>query len=65
MADSRILFGFHAVLSRMRQHATSIEEILIDKDRIDARMKDMLNLAEAAGVRTMQVDRARLDGLAG
>ena len=65
MADSRILFGFHAVLSRMRQHATSIEEILIDRDRIDARMKDLLNLAEAAGVRTMQVDRARLDGLAG
>jgi 23S rRNA (guanosine2251-2'-O)-methyltransferase len=65
MADARILFGFHAVLSRMRQHATSIEEILIDKDRIDARMKDLLSLAEAAGVRTMQVDRARLDGLAG
>ena len=65
MADSRILFGFHAVLSRMRQHATSIEEILIDRDRIDARMKDLLSLAEAAGVRTMQVDRARLDGLAG
>ena len=65
MSDTRILFGFHAVLSRMRQHATSIEEILIDKDRIDARMKDLLNLSEAANVRTMQVDRARLDGLAG
>ncbi len=65
MSDARILFGFHAVLSRMRQHATSIEEILIDKDRIDARMKDLLNLAEAANVRTMQVDRSRLDGLAG
>ena len=65
MSDARILFGFHAVLSRMRQHAASIEEILIDKDRIDARMKDLLNLAENANVRTMQVDRARLDGLAG
>jgi len=65
MADARILFGFHAVLSRMRQHATSIEEILIDKDRIDARMKDLLKMADDAGVRTMQVDRARLDGLAG
>ena len=65
MSDARILFGFHAVLSRMRQHATSIEEILIDKDRIDARMKDLLNLAEVANVRTMQVDRTRLDGLAG
>ncbi len=65
MSDARILFGFHAVLSRMRQHATSIEEILIDRDRIDARMKDLLNLAENANVRVMQVDRSRLDGLAG
>ena len=65
MSDSRILFGFHAVLSRMRQHATSIEEILIDRDRIDARMKDLLKIAEASNVRTMQVDRNRLDGLAG
>ncbi len=65
MSDARILFGFHAVLSRMRQHATSIEEILIDRDRIDVRMKDLLNLAENANVRVMQVDRSRLDGLAG
>ena len=65
MSDSRILFGFHAVLSRMRQHATSIEEILIDRDRIDARMKDLLNMAQASNVRTMQVERSRLDGLAG
>ena len=65
MSDSRILLGFHAVLSRMRQHPTSIEEILIDRDRIDARMKDLLNSAEAANVRTIQVERSRLDGLAG
>ncbi len=65
MSEARILFGFHAVLSRMRQHATSIEEILIDRDRIDARMKDLLNMAESANVRVMQVDRSRLDGLAG
>ena len=65
MSDARILFGFHAVLSRMRQHATSIEEILIDRERVDARMKDLLHLAENANVRVMQVDRSRLDGLAG
>ncbi len=65
MSDARILFGFHAVLSRMRQHATSIEEILIDRDRIDARMKDLLKIAESAGIRTMEVERSRLDGLAG
>jgi len=61
----RILFGFHAVLSRLRQHGSSIQEILIDRDRIDARMKDLLKMAEQYGVRTMEVERSRLDGLAG
>jgi len=65
MSDARILFGFHAVLSRLRQHGASVQEILIDRDRLDARMKDLLKMAEAAGVRTMEVDRARLDGIAG
>ena len=65
MSDTRILFGFHAVLSRLRQHAASVQEILIDRDRVDARMKDLLGMAESAGVRLMQVERSRLDGLAG
>lgn len=65
MSDTRILFGFHAVLSRMRQQPASIQEILIDRDRVDARMKDLLGMAEIAGVRLMQVERARLDGMAG
>ena len=65
MSDSRILFGFHAVQSRMRQHATSIQEILIDEGRVDPRMKDILKLAEASNIRVMQVDRDRLDGMAG
>jgi len=65
MSDARILFGFHAVLSRLRQHGASVQEILIDRDRMDARMKDLLKMAEAAGVRTMEVERSRLDGMAG
>lgn len=65
MNDPRILFGFHAVQSRMRQHAASIQEILIDQDRVDPRMKDLLKLAESSNVRIMQVDRDRLDGIAG
>jgi 23S rRNA (guanosine2251-2'-O)-methyltransferase len=65
MSEARILFGFHAVLSRMRQHGTSIQEILIDRDRVDARMKDLLSMAENAGIRVMQVERSRLDGMAG
>lgn len=63
--SERILYGFHAVQSRMRQHATSIQEILIDRERVDPRMKDLLKLAEASGVRVMQIERTRLDGMAG
>jgi 23S rRNA (guanosine2251-2'-O)-methyltransferase len=63
--SERILFGFHAIQSRMRQHPTSIQEILIDRERIDPRMKDLLKLAEASNVRIMQVERTRLDGMAG
>lgn len=65
MSEPRILFGFHAVQSRMRQHAASLQEILIDQDRVDPRMKDLIKLAEAANIRVMQVDRSRLDGIAG
>ena len=65
MSEPRILFGFHAVQSRMRQHATSIQEILIDQDRVDPRMRDLLKLADASKIRVMQVDRDRLDGIAG
>jgi 23S rRNA (guanosine2251-2'-O)-methyltransferase len=49
----------------MRQHATSIQEIIIDQDRVDPRMKDLLKLAEASNIRVMRADRARLDGMAG
>jgi 23S rRNA (guanosine2251-2'-O)-methyltransferase len=28
MSDALVLFGFHAVLSRLRQHAASVQEIL-------------------------------------
>ena len=65
MAEARILFGFHAVLSRMRQHGTSIQEILIDQDRVDARMRDLLEMAKAQNVRVIQVERHRLDGFIG
>lgn len=64
MSDARIIFGFHAVLSRIRQSPQGVQEICIDKDRVDARMKDLLALAKEKNVRVMQVERARLDGMA-
>lgn len=64
MSDARILFGFHAVLSRLRQHPESVQEVCYDKTRNDARMMEMLKIVEQKGVRLMQMEKERLDGLA-
>jgi 23S rRNA (guanosine2251-2'-O)-methyltransferase len=60
----RIIFGFHAIIGRLRQNAASIQEICIDVTRKDGRMQELLKLAEGHGVRVMQMERERLDGLA-
>lgn len=65
MADTRIIHGFHAVTARIRQHPDSVLELYVDSQRRDPRMRDLLKLAESSGVRVMQVDGKRLDGMAG
>ncbi len=65
MAESRIIHGFHAVTARIRQNADSIFEVFVDTQRRDPRMRDLLKLAESFGVRVIQVDSKRLDGMAG
>lgn len=65
MAESRIIHGFHAVTARIRQNADSVLEVYVDPQRKDPRARDLLKLAESSGVRVIQVDGKRLDGMAG
>ncbi len=65
MAETRIIHGFHAVTARIRQHADSVLELYVDTQRRDPRVRDLLKLAESSGVRIVQVDSKRLDGMAG
>lgn len=65
MADSRIIYGFHAVTSGLRQHAAGIQEIYLDATRHDARAQDLITLAHRHSIRVMTVDARRLDGLTG
>ena len=65
MASTRTLFGFHAVVSRLRQQANSIEAIYLDATRQDARVRDLSARARSAGVPVHGVDAARLAKLAG
>src|SRR5487761_2392077 len=65
MAETRIIHGFHAVISRIRQNADGITEIYVDSQRRDPRARDLLKLAETHGVRVVPLDGKRLDGWAG
>jgi len=65
MAATRTLIGFHAVISRLRQQADSIDAIYLDGSRADARMRDLTARARTAGVSVHGVDAARLATLAG
>ena len=65
MSETRIIYGFHAVTSRLRQNAVSVQEIYVDGARNDARTQDLLKLAAGHAVRMITVDAHRLDGLTG
>ena len=60
-----MVFGFHAVLARLRADPKSVVEIFLDGTRNDARGKDLVAIAERAGVRVMRVPTKRLDGFYG
>lgn len=62
---SKLMFGFHAVTSRLRHEAASVEELYIDSGRVDRRMQDLLALAKAAGVRIVMADDQRLNSMVG
>jgi 23S rRNA (guanosine2251-2'-O)-methyltransferase len=65
MAESRFIYGFHAVSACLRQSAGSVSEIYLAAGRQDGRSRDLARLAEAHGVRVIPTDPARLDGMAG
>ena len=63
MTESRIIYGFHAVTSRLRQRAAGAKEIYLDPSRSDRRARELARLAGERGVRVMAVDASRLDGM--
>jgi len=65
MTNTRIIHGFHAVLSRLRQKADAVKEIYLGSGRDDRRARELVTLAEARRVRVMRVDAGRLDGMTG
>lgn len=61
----QLIFGFHAILSRLRQDADTVHELYAEEGRRDPRMRELLSTAAARRVRVVPVPKARLDGMAG
>ena len=65
MSNIRLIFGFHAVTSRLRQNPDSIKEVFLDSTRRDQRARDLTKMAETQNVRLILCDSARLASMAG
>ncbi|MDR0588854.1 MAG: 23S rRNA (guanosine(2251)-2'-O)-methyltransferase RlmB [Burkholderiales bacterium] len=55
------IFGFHAVIARLRQRPESVTHIYFDESRKDPRAKDVLSRAKLAGCPVEATDKATLD----
>jgi len=65
MTATRTLYGFHAVTARLKLRPESIRAIYVAGARTDARARDLLARAKAAGCAVEPADDARLAELAG
>ena len=63
MSKPALLTGFHAIRTRLKLAPESVKEVLIDSNRRDARMRELINLCRGMNVAIVQADAARLDKL--
>jgi 23S rRNA (guanosine2251-2'-O)-methyltransferase len=64
----QVLFGFHAVASRLKARADTVEELFVSatrEERHDARLDKLLAIAKEKKIRILAVDNKRLDGMTG
>jgi 23S rRNA (guanosine2251-2'-O)-methyltransferase len=62
-ATTRLIYGFHAVLAKLRHDPEAIKEILIDATRQDARARGLLEHAALQGIKVVAVEAKRLDNM--
>jgi 23S rRNA (guanosine2251-2'-O)-methyltransferase len=65
MSAIRVLYGFHAVSTRLKMAPETLLEVLFDPARRDARMRTFLAKVEEAGRPLVECEEARLSKLSG
>ena len=61
----RLIYGFHAVLGRLRRDPESVFEMYVSDLRHDARAREVRELAESLEVKITRADSERLDAMVG
>lgn len=64
MPERIAVYGFHALLARIRHRADSIEQILVDRGRRDPRLKRLLAVAREKQLPVEFVEARKLDEVA-
>ena len=62
---SRLIYGFHAVLGRLRRDPESVFELYVSASRDDARAREVRQLADSLGMKITQIEGERLDAMVG
>lgn len=65
MSKNRLIFGFHAITSRLRQNPHSIKEIFLDSTRHDQRVRNLIKLSKTQRIHLILCDGARINAMSG
>jgi len=65
MTESTTIFGLHAVRTLLQQRPERAAVLILQKGRDDARIAELMKLAQAKGIKTELRDSKELDRLAG
>jgi 23S rRNA (guanosine2251-2'-O)-methyltransferase len=65
MSNIRLIFGFHAITSRLRQNPISVKEVFLDSTRRDQRARDLIKLTETKKIHLILCDGERLSAMSG
>jgi len=65
VAETRFIYGFHAIIAKLRHSGSDVREIFIDQTRQDARARDLIKLAQIHGVHLILSEPSRIAAMAG
>ncbi len=64
MSETTCVFGIHAVRTLLKREAPRVQRVLLQEGRIDERLQEILNLAQAAKLQVQRSLVGELDALA-